>query len=98
MVKDSLVSLPEVAIAFERMNGVVTFIRNSPENMRRFKETLAVLRKRMKLPTSLTTTTRYGSSVPILGDVFSRRRCISELLFSILDVLVDIKEDQTEPS
>ena len=32
VVQDSLVALPEVTIALERMNGVVTFIRNSREN------------------------------------------------------------------
>ena len=42
VVQDSRVALPEVAIALEGMNGVVTFIRNSPKKMGRFKEILEV--------------------------------------------------------
>ena len=98
VVQDSLVALPEVAIALERMNGVVTFIRNSPKKMGRFKEILEVSEQEneasnftydnlSKRPLCLT---RWVMRLPAVDAFLSHYS-------SIIDFLVDIKEDRTEP-
>ena len=98
VVQDSLVALPEVAIALERMNGVVTFIRNSPNKMGRFKEILEV----SKQENEASNFTHDNHSIrPLCPTSWVMRLPAVDAFLShyssIIDFLVDIKEDRTEP-
>ena len=98
VVQDSLVALPEVAIALERMNGVVTFIRNSPKKMGRFKEILEV----SKQENEASNFTHDNHSIrPLCPTRWVMRLPAIDAFLShystIIDFLVDIKEDRTEP-
>ena len=98
VVQDSLCALPEVAIALERMNGVVTFVRNSPKKMGRFKEILEVSKQENEASNFTHDNhsirplcpTRWVMRLPAIDAFLSHYS-------SIIDFLVDIKEDRTEP-
>ena len=97
VVQDSLVALPEVAIALERMNGVVTLIRNSPKKMGRFKEILEVSKQENEASNFTHDNhlirplcpTRWVIRLPAVDAFLSHYS-------TIIDFLVDI-EDRTKP-
>ena len=98
VIQHSLVALSEVTIALERMNGVGTFIRNSPKKMGRFKEILEVSIQENEAfnfthddhSIRLLCPTRWVMRLPAVDAFLSHYS-------SIIDFLVDIKEDRTEP-